>query len=171
MKLKELLSEMHGETVKLGSASSFVFCGKVDENTEGVLVSLSRLELSNLKERYERYVHHDKNFDKVWDMKLKRALETLEKNAKTTFNEKELKRKELLAIHNKKKESDRRTTDIQLESLPRRIETFTDFTEREVLDRYPSEFGGYVIIFEGEENGSYWTVEEYEEANGGKEIV
>ena len=31
--------------------------------------------------------------------------------------------------------------------------------------------GYQVTIFEGKENGQYWTVQEYEEANNGKETI
>ena len=86
-----------------------------------------------------------------------------------TIGEKEQKKRELIAEHNKARDKDRKITDKRLVSLPERIENFTNFTERKVLDRYASEFGGSIIIFEGKENGQYWTVQEYEEANNGKD--
>lgn len=174
MKLKEVLNNMNGETVKLGSASNFVFCGKVDENTEGTLIKLSAEELDSLKNRLKLTKRHDKNFDQIWDMKLKGQLELLEKNAEKhsySISEKEQKKRELIAKHNKARDKDRKLTDKRLASLPERIKNFTNFTERKVLDRYASEFGGSIIIFEGEEYGQYWTVEEYEEANNGKETI
>ena len=174
MILKELLNDMNGETVKLGSASGFVFCGKVDENTEGTLIKLSAEELDSLKNLLKLTKRHDKNFDQIWDMKLKGQLELLEESAEEhsySISEKEQKERELIAKHNKARDKDRRLTDKRLVSLPERIRNFTNFTERKVLDRYASEFGGSIIIFEGEENGQYWTVEEYEEANNGKETI
>lgn len=174
MILKELLNDMNGETVKLGSASNFVFCGKVDENTEGTLIKLSAEELDSLKDRLTWTKARDKNFDHIWDMTLKRRLKLLEESAEKhsySINEKEQKERELIAEHNKARDKDRRLTDKRLVSLPERIKNFTNFTERKVLDRYASEFGGSIIIFEGEENGQYWTVEEYEEANNGKETI
>lgn len=34
------------------------------------------------------------------------------------------------------------------------------YHDREVVDMYPSIYGGNIIIIEGDENGKYWTVEE-----------
>lgn len=168
MKLKDALNKYSGETVKLGSATSFVYCGKVENNICQILDDLSKKELERIVTFYQKTVKHDAKFEEFWEKNIENAIKNLNEETyrkKWTDAIREKKLKSLMDKKTREKVNDRKRTDAILATYPERIRTWTNYPERKVKEEYESIEGGMIVIFEGLEQGDYWTVEEYEKAN------
>lgn len=168
MRLKDALKKYSGKIVKLGSASSYVYCGKVGDDICEILDEMSVKELERLKTLYAKVVKHNERFERIWMTKLENTITNFRiKAEKEGWGEKkrEIEYMKVMGRYDRAKANDRRLTNENLRSLPPRIEAFTNYPEREVKEEYDSIEGGTIVIFEGLEQGDYWTVEEYEKAN------
>lgn len=169
MLLKEQLKLLEGENVKLGSGTSFIYCGVFGNNIEKIVEKLSVEEhkrLQNLKSRHTKYLL---NFDRIWNARIKMKIKSFKKEKetnkkiKTTVEEYE----EELII---RREKEKIKVEKNLEEVTNQLKVFTPFLEREVIDVYESIIDPEVkiVIFEGQEVGDYWDEEEYK--TGIKEV-
>lgn len=165
MKVREVLEQHNGEMMKLGSASSYVWCGEVTDRVADILEKLSADELKRIKRVYPKLVKRAETFDKDWDSLFKKRMGAFETSA-LKFGlipavKKERKEKLIKELESNKQKA----KDIlykQLEELPKRIENWTSFLERDIVEMYPSLEGRTIVIFEGKEPGKYWLYEECE---------
>lgn len=172
MTLKEQLQLLKGIDVKIGFNSSFVYCYINDENTESALIELSKEEFTHLHKYRQLLKDHIKNFEAFWSDKVSRKIKQLQTtmeaaakkhNKKLDLRQFEKEVKILRAKLEVEKETDYNTTTRKIVSYTKRIETFTPFLDREVLEVYDSTYndGTKIIRCEGLENGPYWFKEEY----------
>ena len=163
MLVKEILEKNKGKYIKLGGKLGFIFCSKVDENTEKVVDEASKAELKRYKKMLKNAKWRDENFTERWKKRTERELRDYgiakAKGNYTPYRDvvhllkhlEELKEKELARNEN------------DLTTLPDKIKNFKPIMERQIIDAYPSQVGdGDIFIFEGETNGAYWDREEYE---------
>lgn len=165
MKLKEALENHRGEKVKIGAASSFIFCGMAEDAFE-VLDRMSMERLEELFKMLKDTTRKNEIFDRFWDAKTESFLRSVKSDARSKRWD-ELKTADRMkwAVKecDRKKQHDRTRTAHLLESLPEQIQKFKGFVERRVREEYESIEGGTIILIEGQETGAYWTYEEYEE--------
>lgn len=170
MDLRETLKNHKGEKVKVGSASSFVFCGTVDDAAYDAIMQASKTELEKKLNALERSARRrDANFDHVWGTKLNDGLQRIRAEArvqKLTTLQTEQRMTEYIEKVAKLKARDRERVDKQLSNIPERIKNWTPFLDRRVREKYESIEGGTIIIIEGQEIGDFWTYEEYERRCG-----
>ena len=165
MKLREFLEAHKGEMVKVGSASSYVWCGKVDDETNAFLLKASDKEHKRIKKVYPMLLSKDKTFDEEWDRRYSNKLksfETMALGAGFVPKVRKEKKEKMIADFNFERQKAREALTNLLIELPERITNWTTFLEREVVDIYPSLEGGTIVIFDGKESGKYWLYSECE---------
>lgn len=81
MTLAEMLERYRGQHVKIGAASSFIFCGRIDDNTATVLANYANNYLSKRKQDLER-AKKEKN-KALWSDKKRQIIEAAEEYVKT----------------------------------------------------------------------------------------
>ena len=100
MELLTYLKKKNGRVVKVGSGSSFVFCGRVDKRTiEKTLDRLSAQELESLKRMLTKTKSHKLNFNNYWEKRKENAIlkfEELNEKKRLTYEEKKEKLNDLL---------------------------------------------------------------------------
>jgi len=164
MKLRYELNVHYGETVKVGAANAFVFCGIVGDDIEEIMNRLSDDYLTKMKKRLHFLLKKDATFYDRWQSKLDNAAKDLEKQIRVfhlSSEEAEKRYDRMLQKHMENRNIDRMNLDKNINSLKETISGFTNFLERDVKEKYPSiDNEGTIIIFEGSEWGSYWSVDE-----------
>lgn len=81
MTLEETLERYRGQHVKIGAASSFIFCGRIDDNTASVLTDYANDYLLRRKKDLER-AKKEKN-KALWSDKKRQIVEAAEEYIKT----------------------------------------------------------------------------------------
>lgn len=165
MGLKEALKDYKGKNVKLGSSASFVYCGEVTDDINKLLDDLAQQELMRIVKRCQSLQSARARHDELWNQRLERRTDEFYKLAHKsywTMDQMSLKHKRMIEKFEKEKAHDLMVIERNLRTLPKQIETWKSYTERKVREIYPSLLeDATIIIFEGEERGNYWTVEEY----------
>ena len=166
MDLRETLGKYTGGRVKIGSSSSFIYCGPVNDAIYWALEQASKTELEKKLNALEKSARRrDANFDIFWAAKLNDGLQKIRAEAKAqklTPLQTEKKMAEFIDKTAKMKARDRERVDKQLSTVPDRIKNWKPFLDRRVKEEYESIEGGTIIIIEGHEVGDFWTYEEYE---------
>ena len=157
--LKNTLKDLKGCNIKIGSNTSFFYCGKVDKNIETTLTKISEKyqkwyenALAKAREKYN-------SLDSTYDMKIAKANEKYKRSKK--------KRKVAIDKLLKQKEKDKDLLPKKIGSLFHYLRNWKPFLERDVLyvvDSIDMEEkpNTYVIKITGLENGKYWFTKEYE---------
>ena len=168
MKLADVLESLKGEKAKIGSGNAFVYCGTVGEDIWEILDTSSQEEFEKAKNTYQSAQRYDKNFEKHFETRLKNALRRNMKPADTLWKDQESIKRDIEIITKRishEKDVDRRRLDNQLKSLKERIDSWTSFLEREVVEVFTGIYGDRIIIFDGVEEGAYWDEDEYRKAH------
>lgn len=165
MTLKETLKTYKGKTVKLGSGNAFVYCGEVTDDICDELDKMAEQELKRIIKRSKSLQSARARHDEIWNLKLIRRTEDFYRMANHqhwTIDQMGLKHKRMIEQFDAEKAHDLMVIDRNLQALPEQIATWKSYTKRKVKETYPSFLeDATIIIFEGEERGNYWTVEEY----------
>ena len=165
MKLREALKNHMGERVKIGAASSFIFCGMVDDF---IFDKLERLTEHEIKKKLKAYELKTKKsrvaFYQLWAHKMNDGLRNLRLQSRKegwTQTQHEEKVKEFIRQFEEQKSIDheRRRSG---EAAKDMMTSWVGFLDLRVKEEYESIEDGYIIIIEGTELGEYWTYEEYE---------
>ena len=163
MTLKEAIYKHDGEVLRIGAKNNFIYVARSSSRTYGVIEKLSEKERKRLVRELKKTKNHANNFDKDWEKIARNRLKSIVTNDKY---EKIIAKisKEREKIEREKKR-DLKATEHRLHTLTTRLYNFTPFLEREVKEMYKSDVNDdIIIIFEGEEQGDYWTQEEYRKA-------
>lgn len=165
MKLKDAVDVYRGQTVKIGSASSFVFIGKLDEQSLETLRELSKKYHERIEYNYHHFDVYLNNFevneDKRWaDQIIKFDRSCLRRKVTQKVRREEYKKLRERYLEEKAKR--KRNAETRRDYCKRALDEWTEFEEREVKEVYPSIELDNIIIFEGYETGKYWTLEEAE---------
>ena len=162
--LKGLLNDLPKKTkVKIGSGSSFFYCGKNDSDLPQTIEYISnkfKKQLANLiiKNTFE-YEHLEDSFKAKIDKYDK-------KHPKAS---QEIRDREI-ARYKRKMERDGVRLPKQIMSLKTQYQQFTPLLERKVVyvidSISPDEKGAKVIKIRGNEKGNYWTIKEYAAKKG-----
>lgn len=165
MKLRETLKNFKGEKVKIGSSSSFVFCGMVDDDITATLDVLSQYEMQKKLKAYELRTKKSRvGFCQLWAKKMNEGLRTLRMQSRVegwTKEQHEAKVKEFIKDFDEQKKADQERRQSG-EAAREYFKAWVGFLDRNVKEEYESMEGGYIIIIDGNEIGEYWTYEEYE---------
>ena len=168
MKLKSALKKHKGELVKIGAASSYIFCGTLDDSINDVFEKHDKIEIRRLQKILNDTRKHDEKFDAIWNAKTEAELKTFHTAARKyrwTDDMVLKKHSELMKRIEQRRHNDRMRVDKLLQILPQRIENYVGIADRKVKEEYESIEGGTIIIFDGLEVGAYWTYDEYKEKN------
>ena len=162
MTVKKILQEYKGQEIKLGAKTSFVFCGKVGDDIESIIDMISNIYFKSLvdyKNWLEEYLDPI-NFEYKWAERINKAIE-LEKKKEGKKRTKE----EIIKYWLKKKNNAYVYYSKRLPATNKRIENFTPFLERKVIEVYKSIVDKSVTIirFSGFEQGAFWDKEEYDQ--------
>lgn len=161
MTLREALEVAKGKEIRLGSGSSFVFIGKVDESTVEEIDGLSDEEKERLRKTREEAKHHRESFENYWINTAKKRLNSIINGSKLE-NVVENIQKELDQIAIDKQRDWDLTLD-KIETYTMKVAQWVPYLDREIIDAYNSaENDDLIILFEGDENGKYWFKSEYE---------
>ena len=161
MTLREALVMAEGKEIRLGSGSSFVFIGKVDESTIEEIDGLSDEEKERLRKTREEAKHHRESFENYWTNTAKKRLNSVVNGSKLE-NVVENIKKELDQIAIDKQRDWDLTLD-KIETYTMKVAQWVPYLDREIIDAYNSaENDDLIILFEGDENGKYWFKSEYE---------
>lgn len=161
MTLREALEVAKGKEIRLGSGSSFIFIGKVENDTIEEIDGMSDEEKERLRQAREKNKHHRDTFDNFW-------VNTSKKRLNAVVNDSKLDK----VLENIQKELDKIKTDKQrdwdltldnIETYSMKIAQWVPYLDREIRDAYNSvENDDLIILFEGDEGGKYWFKSEYE---------
>lgn len=168
MKLGQALKEHAGQKVKIGSQSSFIYCGLADNAFE-VLKQMNKRRLEELNEMIDAYQRKLTHFDSIWAARIESAMTTAKRECRERHFSDERREQRLAVVMREceqKRKRDRERVQRLLETLPEQIRTFKRYEDRKIREIYPSIEEGIIILFEGNEVGAYWTFEEYEERKG-----
>ena len=176
MKLYEALEQYKGYDVKLGTneGSAYVFCGASDANTIHTMRLISEKHYNSLSRQLFKLMYKMNNFDKLHELKENRIIAAWrdrdnEKVKEVKAYKKYLKLPTIVEVKERlaeEKARDYKRTTKQYAKLTDYLTGWTDFLERDVTTIYNSLTDyTYKILFEGIENGAYWTKQEYERAN------
>lgn len=139
-----------GYNIKVGSHTSFIYCGKIGKNFEEVITGVSDKLFDNLLKR-----HRKARLEKAQQIRL----------ADTEYLGK--KRKRQMAL--KRAE----TLKTRIANLKKQIDSFTPLLERKVLDVYDGvsfdEPRTKIVKLTGNEIGKFWTIKEYNDFINKKE--
>lgn len=155
MIVREILKEYKGKDIKLG-ANSFVFCDVVSDDIENIINDISNNYYQNMlknKSWLEEYLDPT-NFERRWTNNYKMVCKQYKDiRTKKEIKEHWLKKKNHAFVYYSKR----------LKGLNKRIEKFTPFLERKVIDVYQSILDKNVTIirFSGVDQGQFWDKEEY----------
>ena len=165
MKLREALKNHMGEKVKVGLASSFVFCGDVNEY---IFDTMERLSEYEVKKRLRSYAletrKSHKTFMNKWADKMNRGLRRIKRTAAIEDWSLERYEKEIAVFMNeceteKERERENRVSNQAAEQFKK---AWVSFLDRRVKEEYESIDEGTIIIIEGNESGEFWTCDEFE---------
>lgn len=157
MTVREILKEYKGKDIKLG-ANSFVFCDVVSDDIENIINEISNNYYQNMlknKSWLEEYLEPT-NFDRRWANNYKMVCKQYKDiRTKKEIKEHWLKKKNHAFVYYSKR----------LKGLNKRIENFTPFLERKVIEVYQSILDKNVTIirFSGVDQGAFWNKEEYQQ--------
>ena len=156
MTVREILKEYKGKEIKLG-ANSFVFCEVVSDDIENIINEISNNYYQNMLKNkiwLEEYLEPT-NFDRRWANNYKMVCKQYKDiRTKKEIKEHWLKKKNHAFVYYSKR----------LKGLNKRIEKFTPFLERKVIEVYQSILDKNVTIirFSGVDQGAFWSKEEYD---------
>ena len=165
MKLREALKNHMGEKVKVGSASSFVFCGDVDENIFDTMEQLSQYEVKKRLKSYSLQTRKShKTFMNKWADKMNRGLRRIKRTAAIEEWCLERYEKEIATFMNEcEAEKEREREDrVSNQAAEQFMKAWDGFLDRRVKEEYESIDVGTIIIIVGNESGEYWTYDEFE---------
>lgn len=172
MKLREAINSHKGDRVKIGSSSSFVFCGLVDDGITKNLEEIAQYEMQRKLKSYELRTRKSRAaFIHLWAHKMNDGLRKLRLQSnqeKWTPAEHEAKVAEYIKEFEARKQEDKERRESG-QAAREHLASWVDFLDRRVKEIYPSLEGGFIILIEGHEVGEYWTYEEYERKWGHEE--
>ncbi len=152
MTLREMLATKTGTAVKIGAATSYLYCDYVIDQTVPTLEKINNEIINNKQKNLSEFTRTLPVIEKL--------IEQLETKLNLVNNRKERKsiQKEIDIAKAKKN------------GLSKLIKKYSNFLanpinilDRKVIDSYPSTINHdhTCIIIEGDESGSYWTIDEY----------
>ena len=160
MTLREAINKHHLDVVRIGALNGFIYVAKCNEKTPNVIERLSNKEHKRLVTELRKNREHANNFDTNWDKRARQRLKNIITNEKYEKVMSKLA-KEREKIEREKKR-DLKQTENNIKRLTNRLDEFIPYLDREVKEVYKSDINDdIIIIFEGQENGNYWTAEEY----------
>lgn len=173
MKLREALLDK--KRVKVGSGTSFVYCGPVDASR---IEKHSGEELARLKAEQAEAERFIEEYPRWKDIFIKNRSALLWRRQALAIKRGEdnimLKTKEEIISEAKDEAANRLERNVRRNAaLTKKIEEWVPFLDREVVEQYKSivDRNVDIIIFSGDEEGAYWDEEEYVKANGPFEEV
>lgn len=172
MTLREEITKHMGEKVKIGAASSFVYCDYVNEETLDTIEKYGEKSHKDYKRFYRETNSTYKRYDEIRDKKEAAIIDLWlhRKNLRKSqipLNYKRFMFLETMQELKKSLKKDRKQDFEKLENRKEELESFvknyTPWLDREVKETYlsfldPEET---IIIFDGIEIGKYWDREEY----------
>lgn len=161
MTLREALEVAKGKEIRLGSGSSFIFIGKVENDTIEEIDGLSDEEKERLRKMREEGKHHRDSFENYWQNTAKKRLNTVVNGSKLDHVVENIQEElDQIAID---KQRDWDLTLDKIETYTMKVAQWVPYLDREIMDAYNSfENDDLIILFEGDENGKYWFKSEYE---------
>ena len=160
MTLREAINKYQLEVIRIGVVNGFIYVSKCTAKTPNVIERLSNKEHNRLITNLRKNREHANNLDTDWDKRARQRLKNIITNEKyEKIMSKLAKEREKIE---REKKRDLKQTENNIKRLTKRLEEFIPFLDREVKEIYKSDINDdIIIIFEGQENGDYWTQEEY----------
>lgn len=173
MKLREALLEK--KRVKVGSGTSFVYCGpadasRIEKHSDDELARL-KAEQATAELFIEKYPQWKDVFIKNRSASIWRRQALAVKRGEDNIM---FKTKEEIIDEAKNEAANRLERNARRSAvLTKKIDGWIPFLDREVVEEYKSivDRDVDIIIFMGDEEGAYWDEEEYVKANGPFEEV
>ena len=173
MKIKDIPTSNLWQRIKLGAknGNGFIFCGPVPdkETWNSIMEQLTDVYLQNLRSSYEKTLYEsDEALKKSWE----RSVDfEIRKRMRAGWSEEQ--RREFYDKKSKKLKTEeawkrfKKKRDMAQKRAKKRLDAFYPFLERPILETYHSTVPGnedeYILIFDGLDNGEYWTDDEYRE--------
>ena len=166
MTLREYL-RICKNNVKIGAKCGFFYCGVPNEDTTQRIDA----DLDKFKNRYKKELEDKKNylnnFDKIWEIELRRrGTEVINQHRDTPELMEEIRREWEIDKDKAHKEALNKK-----EWLTKYVKNWKDLLDRDIIEIYDSidceePQGTKIVIIDGAEKECYWTTKEYMKANG-----